>query len=121
MPVNLKGKQLIEAPHEELTASLDYVRMIGSDFRVGFHIDANHVGSEFYTPNNDPRAKLPSFWESNARMTFGRGDWEIGAWVKNLNNNDVPGGVTIDTQTLFLILRTPAYPRRYGVEMNYWF
>jgi iron complex outermembrane receptor protein len=120
-PVDLKGKQLIEAPHEEFTASLDYVRPVGSDARVGFHIDANHVGSEFYTPDNDPRARLPSFWESNARVSFGRDNWEVGAWVKNLNDNDVPGGVTIDTQTLFLILRTPVYPRRYGVEINCWF
>ena len=120
-PVNLKGKELIEAPHRSLNIAIDYVVPV-SDGTLSLHADANYVGSQFYTPQNRPLSKLPSYWESNARVAYGRDDWEVAAWVKNLGDNDTPGGlVGPDTTTFQQIFLTPAYPRRYGVEVSYRF
>ena len=121
-PVNLKGKELIEAPRQSLNVAADYVLPVGDDGELSFHIDANYVGSQYYTPQNRPLSRLPSYWESNARLGYGRGNWEIAAWVKNLGDNDTPGGlVGPDTTTFQQIFLAPTYPRRYGLEINYRF
>lgn len=118
--VNLKGKELIEAPHQSFNVAADYVLPVGNDGRINLHFDANYVGSQYYTPQNRPLSRLPSYWESNARVGYGRGRWEVAAWVKNLGDNDTPGGlVGPDTTTFQQIFLAPTYPRRYGVELNY--
>nr|QQZ51444.1 TonB-dependent receptor [Phenylobacterium glaciei] len=95
---------------------------VGDDGELSFHIDANYVGSQFYTPQNRPLSKLPSYWESNARVGYGHGNWEVAAWVKNLGDNDTPGGlVGPDTTTFQQIFLAPTYPRRYGLEVSYRF
>ncbi len=42
--------------------------------------------------------------------------------MKNLGDNDTPGGlVGPDTTTFQQIFLAPTYPRRYGLEINYRF
>jgi iron complex outermembrane receptor protein len=124
-PYNLAGNELIEAPHFSLNMALDYSLPVGGG-RVGFHVDGVYMTSMYYTPWNDlPPSNLsvtPSQWEANARIGYRPtgGNFEIAAWGKNLNANDVAAGqVGADQSTFFQRFTVSPYPRRYGVEFNY--
>ncbi|MDB5449318.1 MAG: TonB-dependent receptor [Phenylobacterium sp.] len=119
---NLKGHQLIEAPKESFNISADYVLPLPGDANLRFHGDANQVGKQFYTVQNDDISSTKAHWEANGRIAYQRGAYELAIWGKNLNNNHVPAGIVgADRVTFLQTFIVPPYPRRYGVEIDYRF
>lgn len=121
---NLRGKRPIEAPEATLNGAIDWtVPVGGNDDAVLAHIDANYVGAEFYDTRNDPLSRIGAYAEANARLAYRHGPLEVGAWVKNLTQNDKPGGISgsPDFTTFLQIFRTPVYPRRYGLDASFRF
>lgn len=119
---NLKGKDLIEAPHVSFNFALDYAIPLSNGAKIALHGDGNYVGDQFYTARNDPLSKTKAHWDTNARIAYQKDNFELAIWGKNLNDNTVPGGIVgPDTSTFIQIFRTPTYPRRFGLEANYKF
>lgn len=119
---NLAGKRLIEAPKSTFNFAGDYVANVGADKELSFHMDAVHVGTEYYSAFNDPRGSSRPFWEANARVAFKdtAKHYELAFWVKNLNDNTEVAGAVLNTASNIRFTTIP-YPRRYGVSLNYTF
>ena len=122
VPTNLRGKRLIEAPKSTINLAGDYVAEIGDGKNLTFHIDAVHVGAEFFTAFNNPLASSRPFWEANAMVTFAdpAKNYELSFWIKNLNDNSEVAGAILNAANGTKFTTIP-YPRRYGVSLNYTF
>jgi iron complex outermembrane recepter protein len=122
VPTNLKGKRLIEAPKSTFNVAADYETAVGGDMTLNFHIDAVHVGTEYFTAFNNPLASSRPYWESNARVSLKDPSrhYELSLWVKNLNDNSEVAGAILNAANGTKFTTIP-FPRRYGVSLNYTF
>jgi iron complex outermembrane recepter protein len=116
--VDLSGKKLIEAPKYTANAALDYSTPIGA-YTLNWHADATFIGAQYFLASNLPASRVGSSKDVAARVALSSPSkkYEFAVYGKNLTDNQVSTGVTIDptTQTRFT---TVPYPRRFGVEMT---
>lgn len=119
---NLRGKKPIEAPDATINGSVDYTIPSGSDAFL-LHADANYTSAEFYDTRNDPLVRIGAYAEMNIRLGWRHRAFELAGYIKNLTQNDKPGGISgsPDYVTFLQIFRTPVYPRRFGFEASYRF
>ncbi len=117
--VDLSGNELIEAPSYTFNIAADYEVPLGNAGSFLIHADVNGADSQFFQATNAPEFLADSFVEANARVAWRdpSNRYEIAAYVKNLNDNDVETGIQTDPTTLTRFTTVP-YPRRWGVEVS---
>lgn len=117
---DLAGNRPPQAPRWTLTGGYNHTWHFGSNSLTA-GVNTRYMTDYYLSPFNLPADKVKGFMQTDASITFTGGDglWDVSAYVRNLENND------IRNQTQFLIggATTPVYlfgwapPRTYGVRL----
>lgn len=116
------GDKLPNAPRLQANALIRYeFGLGGSDLMMAVQTDAKYTSSQYRELTNDEVLETDAYTLWNARLAlFNAGvDWEVAAWVKNINNAEYyPWGFDA-TLLSGAYGRYVAPPRTYGVSFDY--
>jgi outer membrane receptor protein involved in Fe transport len=121
VPVNLKGKDLPNAPDYTVSVGVQYQIDLPDAWRATLHGDYYRQGSSYADIYNDPANELKGWDNINMSLNFDKRDLglQIQLYVKNLLNSNVITGVGVDSEDLGLS-RSVNYldPQIYGVAVT---
>ncbi|AUW57787.1 TonB-dependent receptor [Sphingobium sp. SCG-1] len=112
--VNCSGMPAYNAPKWTINLAARKSVPVG-DYKVAFGVDTQFKTGRFINADFGPEQYQPSFWTTNAQVSFGPSDnrWSVQAFVRNLQNDR-----TLTAVIGFLGLQS-AYispPRTYGLR-----
>ncbi len=84
--LDLAGNRLERAPRGAATATLTYTHPIGDRSSVIAELAAQYQGKRYFDQYN--AQFFDSFVNTDARLTFERGNWSVTAYVENLLDDD---------------------------------
>ena len=103
------GNRLANAPKYSAYIALVYgFQLAGFDANV--RADAYAIDESWNTANNE--APAPAYETLDLKFLFGRNDWQVGFYVRNVTNEEV---IYELNQVGFRFGR----PRTYGMQLNY--
>jgi outer membrane receptor protein involved in Fe transport len=121
VPVQLKGKQLPNAPAYTLTLGAQYSFDLPGEWQGVLHGDFYHQAKSYTDIYNDPSNALKAWSNVNMTLSFARpqSGLEVQLYVKNLLNKAVVTGVGVDSESLGLS-RSLNYldPRLFGASVT---
>lgn len=87
---SLNGSSLPNAPELTLNLGYDQTFALGSGAELVASVSTHHQSSRFldYTQPDVPGAIQPSFWKTDASLTYNAagGRWNVALWVRNIEN-----------------------------------
>ncbi len=121
VPVQLKGKDLPNSPHETASVGVQYRLTLAQDWRAVFYGQFYYQGPSYADIYNDPSNRLKGWSNINATLTFEqpRLALKVQLYVKNLLDRTPITGIGVDSESLGLS-RSVNYldPRRFGVAVT---
>jgi iron complex outermembrane receptor protein len=130
--INAAGNRLNNAPEFKGSLSVGYSIDLASGGQVTLFGAANHQGRVFFLPANTTVMSQASYTLVDARIGYENesGDWAVGAFVKNLTDEEYFHNIVQFTSTsdarkdVFAIGNALGYPaagRQWGLEFTYRF
>ncbi|WP_374571447.1 TonB-dependent receptor [Phenylobacterium sp.] len=120
-PVNLKGKELPNAPHWTVSLGAQYTYDFGNGWDAVARVDYYHQSETFARIYNSAADKLNSWQNVNLTFTVANKDngWSVDAYVKNATDEEVITDfyLTDDSSGLY---RNAFFtePRTYGIAVS---
>lgn len=119
--VNLEGNELPASP--ELTASLgaQYTLQLGADWDATLRADYYHQAESYASHFNSADYQLDAWDNYNASVMFHNNAWDfdVQLYGKNLANEDVVVGLTVNSEQLGLTRGVQLLePRLYGIAIS---
>jgi outer membrane receptor protein involved in Fe transport len=120
-PVNLKGKDLPNAPHETVALGMQYRVSLPDDWRAVFYGQYYYQGAAYADIYNDPANRLKGWSNINMTLTFEKPSQalKVQFYVKNLLDAAPVTTVGLDSETLGQSRATWILdPRRFGLSVS---
>ncbi len=118
--VRIKDNRLPFTSKWNVAAQADYVVELNSA-QLNFHIDADYQSEFYFDQNQSAYAIQKGYLLWNARIAWAEADWNLGAWVKNLTNEEY-SHLKFDLVNLFGMLQDfKGEARQVGLDFRYEF
>jgi iron complex outermembrane receptor protein len=118
--VEIKDNRLPFTSKWNIAAQADYVVKLSSG-QLKFHLDADYQSEFYFDQNQSPFAIQESYVIWNARLAWEKADWTLGAWVKNLTNQEY-SHLKFDLVNLFGMLQDfKGEARQIGLDVRFEF
>jgi iron complex outermembrane receptor protein len=118
--VKIRDNRLPFTSKWNIAAQADYVVELSSG-QLNFHIDADYQSEFYFDQNQSAFAIQEDYVLWNARMAWEKADWTVGAWVKNLTNEEY-SHLKFDLVNLFGMLQDfKGEARQIGLDVRYEF
>jgi iron complex outermembrane receptor protein len=118
--VEIKDNRLPFTSKWNIAAQADYVVELSSG-QLNFHIDADFQSNFYFDQNQNPNAIHKDYLIWHAPMAWEKVDWTLGAWVKNLTNEEY-SHLKFDLVNLFGMLQDfKGEARQIGLYLRYEF
>lgn len=122
--VDIKGNSLPYAPEKSIQLGLQYTHLVFDGWELTYRAQTYWQDEFFARVYNSETDKLSSWQQTDFSIALADiyGDWEIEAFVKNIDNDDSVTGLTVEN-SLAGRFRLPAVldPRQSGVRVSYRF
>ncbi len=116
----IKDNRLPFTSEWNIAAQADYVVELSSG-QLNFHVDADYQSKFYFDQNQNPLAIQKGYVLWNARVAWEKADWILGAWVKNLTNEEY-SHLKFDLDNLFGMLQDfKGEARQIGLDVRYEF
>ncbi|MFT4809499.1 MAG: iron complex outermembrane receptor protein [Paraglaciecola sp.] len=116
--VEIKDNRLPFTSKWNVAAQADYLVELNSG-QLNFHIDADYQSTFYFDQNQSPFAIQKGYLLWNARVAWEKANWTIGAWVKNLTNEEY-SHLKFDLVNLFGMLQDfKGEARQVGLDLHY--
>lgn len=116
----IRNNRLPFTPKWNVNAQFDYV----TDFQGGqlvLHLDADYQSEFYFDQNQNDFAKQDAYLIANARLSWQIDNWTVGAWVKNITNEEY-SHLKFDLINLYGMLQDfKGEARQLGVDLRYEF
>lgn len=118
--VEIKDNRLPFTSEWNIAAQVDYVVALSSG-QLNFHIDADYQSKFYFDQNQNQFASQDGYILWNARVTWEKANWTLGAWVKNLTDEKY-SHLKFDLVNLFGMLQDfKGEARQVGLDVRYEF
>lgn len=118
--VEIKDNRLPFTSKWNIAAQANYVMMLSSG-QLNFHLDADYQSEFYFDQNQSPFAMQDDYILWNARVAWENNNWTLGAWVKNLTNEEY-SHLKFDLINLFGMLQDfKGEARQIGFDLRYEF
>jgi iron complex outermembrane receptor protein len=118
--VEIKDNRLPFTSKWNVAAQADYAVELNSG-QLNFHIDADYQSEFYFDQNQSAFAIQRGYVLWNARVAWEVVDWTLGAWVKNVTNEEY-SHLKFDLVNLFGMLQDfKGEARQIGLDLRYGF
>jgi iron complex outermembrane receptor protein len=118
--VEIKDNRLPFTSKWNIAAQADYVVELSSG-QLNFHLDADYQSEFYFDQNQNPFAMQQDYILWNARVAWESANWSLGAWVKNLTDEEY-SHLKFDLVNLFGMLQDfKGEARQIGIDVRYEF
>jgi iron complex outermembrane receptor protein len=118
--VEIKDNRLPFTSKWNIAAQADYVVALSSG-QLHFHLDADYQSKFYFDQNQSPFASQKDYILWNTRVAWESASWTLGAWVKNLTNEEY-SHLKFDLVNLFGMLQDfKGEARQVGLDVRYEF
>jgi iron complex outermembrane receptor protein len=118
--IEIRDNRLPFTSKWNIAAQADYVVKLNSG-QLNFHIDADYQSAFYFDQNQNLFTMQDGYILWNARVAWGKDDWALGAWVKNLTNEEY-SHLKFDLVNLYGMLQDfKGEARQIGLDNRYEF
>jgi iron complex outermembrane receptor protein len=118
--IEIKDNRLPFTSKWNIAAQANYVIQLSSS-QLNFHLDADYQSEYYFDQNQSSLAIQESYILWNARVAWEKSNWSLGAWVKNLTNEEY-SHLNFDLVNLFGMLQDfKGEARQIGLDVRYEF